>query len=233
MLPGLAAGVTGAALGVASASLGSPLLAVGSAAGALGAAAWSLAMLHAAQSAERQVVGTNVELTALHELDAVTAPTLVDPDTGFPDGRFFELSLVSRISAARRHLWPVTVVMLDAALAPDVVSASATVAAFATLLRETLREADVICRLGANSYALLLEDTSEGGGVWAAERVQAGLAREALPFRRLSAGVASYPTHGLEPADVLLRARSALARACAAESGFGLGFVEVAHVEPA
>jgi hypothetical protein len=43
--------------------------------------------------------------------------------------------------------------------------------------------------------------------------------------------VASYPSHGLRPDEVLARAESALIRACAAEAGHGLGEVEVAHVE--
>jgi hypothetical protein len=47
----------------------------------------------------------------------------------------------------------------------------------------------------------------------------------------LAAGVASYPTHGLAAGEVLARARSALNRAVAADSGHGLGSVEVAAVD--
>ena len=51
--------------------------------------------------------------------------------------------------------------------------------------------------------------------------------------RRLAAGVASYPTHGLQADEVLARAQAALTRACAAEAGRGLGQVEVAQPDPA
>ena len=84
----------------------------------------------------------------------------------------------------------------------------------------------------------MVEDTSEEGGVWTAERLQIALARGSAsrggspgPVRRLAAGVAAYPSHGLAAEEILARARGALARACRAESGSGLGQVEVARAD--
>ena len=48
---------------------------------------------------------------------------------------------------------------------------------------------------------------------------------------RLSAGVASYPTHAMRADEILRQARAALARACAAEPDHGLGPVEVAKAD--
>ena len=78
---------------------------------------------------------------------------------------------------------------------------------------------------------LLLEDTAEEGGVWTAERLQIGLARDPGRISRLSAGVASYPTHAMRADEILRQARAALARACAAEPDHGLGPVEVAKAD--
>jgi diguanylate cyclase (GGDEF)-like protein len=232
-LPGLFGGLAGCAFGVCGAVIGSPLLTVVSAACALVAGASSLALLERARQAERRAAIAVDELATLQEIEA-TGPlnqrqqrTVLDPDTGLPDGRFFEVALESRISAARRHLWPVTVVLLEFTPHPDHRLTDALVA-FTGLLRQTLREADVACRIAPRTFALLLEDTNEAGGVWAAERLQVALAKDAIGAEGLAAGVASYPTHGLQASEVLSRSRSALMRAVAVDSGHGLGSVEVA-----
>ena len=64
-----------------------------------------------------------------------------------------------------------------------------------------------------------------------AERLQIGLARDPGHITRLSAGVASYPTHAMQADEILRQAHAALARACAAEPDHGLGPVEVAKAE--
>jgi diguanylate cyclase (GGDEF)-like protein len=229
-LPGLFGGLAGCAFGVCGAIVGSPVLTVVSAACALVAGASSLALLDRARLAERRAAIAVDELATLHQIEA-TGPhhqrTVLDPDTGLPDGRFFEVALDSRISAARRHLWPVTVVLLEFTPHPHHRLTDA-LAAFTGLVRQTLREADVACRIAPRTFALLLEDTNEAGGVWAAERLQVALAKDAIGAEGLAAGVASYPTHGLQAAEVLARSRSALMRAVAVDSGHGLGSVEVA-----
>ena len=233
-LPGLSAGLAGLAFGVSAALLSSPALAVIAAACALAAGGASLVMLERVHRAEQAADAAQRQERVDSGPDQAPAP-LLDPDTGLPDRHYFELVLASRVAAARRHLWPVTVVLLDIGLQPDAdehreLRAQA-FGAFANLLRQTLREADIACRLGATTMGLILEDTAEEGGVWTAQRLQIALSKDVTRVKRLAAGVASYPSHGLRPDEVLARAESALSRACAAEAGHGLGEVEVAHVE--
>lgn len=235
-LPGLAAGLAGLAFGVSAAVLSSPALAVIAAACALAAGGASLVMLERVHRAEREAAAARLPIPEPAERaeDISTLP-LLDGETGLPDRHFFELALEGRVAAARRHLWPVTVVLLDVGLQADADgdtdSRGRALATFATLLRQTLREADIACRLSATTMGLILEDTAEEGGVWTAQRLQIALAKDVTRVRRLAAGVASYPSHGLRPDEVLNRAEQALTRACAAEAGHGLGEVEVAHVE--
>jgi diguanylate cyclase (GGDEF)-like protein len=228
--------LAGLAFGVSAALLSAPGLAVVAAGCALAAGGASLVMLERVHRAEREADA------ARQREDEADVPEVVDPmvplldaDTGLPDRHFFELALSGRVAAARRHLWPVTVVLLDVGLQPDAdgdpASRAAAFNSFATLLRQTLREADIACRLGGTTMGLVLEDTAEEGGVWTAQRLQIALAKDVTRVKRLAAGVASYPSHGLRPDEVLDRAEAALARACAAEAGHGLGEVEVAHVE--
>ena len=234
-LPGLLAGLAGLGFGVTAAVLASPALAVVAAACALVAGATSLAMVQRVLHAEREAEDAVRRIREGEEgVAGDLAAPLVDDSTGLPDGRFFELALEGRVAAARRHLWPITVVLLEVGFgadAPDPDSRSDALAAFSSLLRQTLREADIACRIGPTSIGLILEDTTEEGGVWTAERLQIALAKDVTRVRRLAAGVASYPTHGLGTEEVLMRAEAALTRACAAESGHGLGQVEVAHVD--
>ncbi|MBW3616040.1 MAG: diguanylate cyclase [Actinobacteria bacterium] len=213
--------------------IGSPVLTVVAAACALLAGASSLALYERACQAERRAAIAVDELANLRQLEINAfsrQQTVLDPETGLPDARFFEVALENRIAAARRQLCPVTVVLVDFTPHPGQ-RLSAAVAAFTTLVRQTLREADVVCRIGPRTFALLLEDTTEAGGVWAAERLQVALAKDPVGAAGLAAGVAGYPTHGLQSVEVLVRARAALIRAVAAGTGHGLGSVEVATVE--
>lgn len=159
---------------------------------------------------------------------------VIDPETSLPGQDFFELAVRGRVASARRHLWPISIVMLDLKMQEDSIVGDGRTEAlsqFIGLMRETLRESDVACKLGENSFGLILEDTSEEGGVWTAERLQIALAKNATRVRQISAGVATYPTHALHAEEILKRANTALARAAATTPEDGLGRVEVAHVD--
>ena len=236
MLPGLVLGLLGLAFGVAGAVLASPVLGVGAGACALAAAATAMAALKRVQEVEQEATSA-VDAVTLRHLELFTAAgnrSVVDVDTGLPDQRFFELALDGRVAAARRHLWPMTLVLVDLTIDSDPTDerqAVEALASFGVLLRRTLRESDIACRLNGHRFGVLLEDTAEEGGVWTAERLQIGLARDPGRITRLSAGVASYPTHAMRADEILRQARAALARACAAEPDHGLGPVEVAKAD--
>jgi GGDEF domain-containing protein len=273
MLPGLLAGLVGLTLGVMAAVVDLPVLGIGAAACALFAGGASVFLLQRLQESERDIAGAADDVTMRH-LEVLTSQanrSVVDDETGLPDRRFFELALDGRVASARRHLWPLTLVLVevwigepgDAEVATPALTTDATVqipqtvqtpqtlpipqtpptpaaptetvsevlADFALLVRRTLREADIACRVSDATFGLILEDTSEEGGVWTAERLQIGLARNKFGIRRMAAGVASYPTHGMRADEILLQARAALDRACAAPPDQGLGPVEVAHVD--
>ncbi|MBV8691146.1 MAG: diguanylate cyclase [Actinobacteria bacterium] len=225
-LPGLAIGVTGLAFGLAAAAQSSRGLAVVAAVCALAAGASSMIADRREAAIHQAVAVTPPTLTGPPTLDMPAAPIL-DPETGLPDDRYFGVSLEERVAAARRHLWPATVLLLE--LEPvDDEGMHAGVVEFASLLRQTLRQSDVACRLDATTFGVILEDTAETGGVWSAERLQLVLTKRVSGVKRMAAGVASYPTHGLAADTILGRARDALTRARETSAGHGLGQVEVA-----
>lgn len=139
--------------------------------------------------------------------------SLTDPVTGLFNEQFFRVTLDARVSAARRHLRPVAVVLLQVArgvregepadVAPVVV---------ANGIRSTLRDADTACRLDDGRFALILEDTPENGAVWTVERVRRALSLE-HPGQTLWAGIACYPAHAFDAWELLERAGQALVAA--------------------
>jgi diguanylate cyclase (GGDEF)-like protein len=245
-LLGLLCGAAGLALGAAAVAVGSALLGAVAAACALAAAAMCLVVANRlrdkdkdTESLHRQILQLEDALLAEREAfesasllnepaDAVAAGAVRDPETGLLGEHYFETALEHRIAAARRQLQPVALLML--ALDADGTTEQGrhdVIIAFADILRDTLRESDTVCRLGLTSFGVILEDTSEAGGVWAAERLRTALVRQRDALVRLAAGVAAYPTHALEADQVLDRARGALESARAS----GSSRVEVASAD--
>ena len=71
----------------------------------------------------------------------------------------------------------------------------------------TLRESDAVFRLGDVVAVGVLVDTAEPGAVWAAERVRGALRASPVgDSLTVSAGIACYPTHALDAAELVARA---------------------------
>ncbi len=134
-------------------------------------------------------------------------------DTGLLAEQFLVTTLRGRVAVARRALRPLSVVCFEVLELHDgAVVAPIPTVDVAMILRHTLRESDVAGRFEGDAYVCILEDTGEDGAVWTAERLRRNLA-EAGAERRFRAGVASYPTHGLEAEELEAKARAALAAA--------------------
>ena len=138
---------------------------------------------------------------------------LTDETTGLFSENFFLVALDSRVAAARRHLRPVAVVLLEVveglpADTPETTDAGIV----AEAIRTTLREADTACRLHNGEFALLLEDTPENGAIWTVERIRRYLAERSSNLT-LWAGVACYPAHAFAPQELITAAGTALASA--------------------
>ena len=144
---------------------------------------------------------------------AVGGVGLTDPLTGLFNHEYFLVALDSRIAAARRHLRPVAVALLqvvDGREGDDRPPADPVVVADA--LRETLRESDTATRLTDGRFGVVLEDTPENGAIWTMERIRRCLA-ENHPSLTLWAGVACYPAHAFDVGAIIDRADVALTAA--------------------
>ncbi len=232
-LPGLITGVLGLAAGIIATILDVPIF--GSVAGLLALAA-GIAGVRLAQRLEEQAAVQRLvedELRAVRANAAATedrliaelnneasldgepddADALTDPSTGLFSESFFTVALDSRVAAARRHLRPVAIILLE--VVEGVASGNqsdADAELVAEAIRVTLREADTACRLRNGYFALLLEDTPENGAIWTVERIRRQLlgAQQGLT---LWAGVACYPAHAFSPNEIMAAAETALGAA--------------------
>ena len=135
---------------------------------------------------------------------------LVDPETGLFSEDYFGVAIEARVAAARRHLRPVAVVLLEVVRgAREHAPIPCLPVEVADGIRTTLREADTACRMDDGAFALVLEDTPENGAIWTVERIRRLLV-EADPSRTLWAGVACYPAHAFDSDSLLRQAQRAL-----------------------
>lgn len=148
----------------------------------------------------------------LSGLDVSDTSDLADSETGLLGERYFVVTLSARIAAARRHLRPLALVLLEAVTNANGNPEALDPPSSADIIRETLRDADTLCRLQNGQFAILLEDTPENGAIWTVERIRRRLG-EQVDNATIWAGIACYPANGFDGAEVLDRARSALSSA--------------------
>lgn len=137
-------------------------------------------------------------------------PLLTDPTTGLFSEDYFNIAIEARLAAARRHLRPVGVVLLDVVEGLRVDNVRPTdPGRVAEAIRATLREADTACRRPDGKFALLLEDTPENGAIWTVERIRRRLV-DANVSLTVWAGIACYPAHAFDKESILRSADLAL-----------------------
>lgn len=129
-------------------------------------------------------------------------------EEGVLSERFLEFTLEQRVAVARRALRPLSIVYLEV-VGGEAGDELAVRELVADTIASTLRDSDVVGRRDDGVYVFVLEDTGEDGAVWTAERMRRALAA-ATGHRRFRAGIASYPSHGLEAPSLVAKAAGAL-----------------------
>lgn len=153
--------------------------------------------------------------------------SLTDEATGLFSEDYFRVAVDARIAAARRHLRPVAVVLLE--VIEGLRSGTPTSAQpmlVAETINATLREADTACRLIDGRFGLVLEDTSENGAIWTVERIRRTIA-DSQQGLTLRAGIACYPAHAFGSSELLQRSDDALVSA----RDWNQDRIEVANVD--
>lgn len=139
-----------------------------------------------------------------------SAAPLTDPATGLFSEEYLVVALEGRLASARRHLRPVALAVLQVCQGlPDSGSRPAEPEVVAGAITDTVRDSDIACRLGDGTFGVILEDTPENGAVWTVERIRRNLV-SSRGHHTLWAGVACYPAHGFDVAELMTQVRVAL-----------------------
>jgi diguanylate cyclase (GGDEF)-like protein len=166
------------------------------------------------------------------ELAAGTEEWEIDPVSGLLRERHLPVLLQQVVAAARRKVLPVSVVFweVDGLEAAPPGARDQAVTALGAVAWRTLRESDALFRIGDVVAVGVLVDTAEPGALTVAERVREQLRSSPIgDSLTVSAGIACYPTHALDAAELVSRAGRALDAARA--SGHTRDHVAVASAE--
>jgi diguanylate cyclase (GGDEF)-like protein len=149
-----------------------------------------------------------------------------DPLTGLFNRRYMEETLDRELARAERGKRPVTVIMLDLdhfkefndGFGHD--AGDLLLREVGRLLRANVRKSDLACRYGGEEFVLILPDAPIDLGVQRMDRLRLALRDLSVLVRgqtlggvTLSAGIASFPEHGLDSASLLVASDRALYRA--------------------
>jgi diguanylate cyclase (GGDEF)-like protein len=137
----------------------------------------------------------------------------LDPASGLLRERHLPVLLQQVVATARRKVQPVSVVFweLDGLSGAERQTREQALTALGAVAWRTLRESDAVFRLGDAVAVGVLVDTSEPGARIVAERVRDALRASAVgDSLTVSAGIACYPTHALDAAELVGRAGRAL-----------------------
>jgi diguanylate cyclase (GGDEF)-like protein len=166
--------------------------------------------LHAVESEERSVAAAG---PAGLPPGTDTDDWEIDPVSGLIRERHLPVVLQQVMASARRKVQPVAVIYWEIdgfqhAADPAVDDA---ITALGAIAWRTLRESDAVFRLGERAAVGVLTDTAEDGAVVVADRVRTSLRASAVgDTLTVSAGIACYPTHALDAAELVARAGRAL-----------------------
>jgi diguanylate cyclase len=122
------------------------------------------------------------------EITSYMSEARTDTLTSLPNRRVFDDDLARRIAEFRRHGTPLSVLLIDidhfkkfndrhGHLAGDAILAKV-----ASVLRDTMRESDLVTRLGGEEFAILLPGTDVGEASEAAERARLAIDQAAFQY---------------------------------------------------
>ena len=153
----------------------------------------------------------------------------IDPVSGLLRERHLSVVLQQVMASARRKVQPVAVIYWEVDGLDDAPqnACDEALTALGAIAWRTMRESDSVFRLGTRAAVGVLVDTAEPGAVVVAERVRSSLRTSPIgDTLTVSAGIACYPTHAMDAAELVSRSGRAL------DAARALGHadhVEVAH----
>jgi two-component system cell cycle response regulator len=144
--------------------------------------------------------------------------SLTDPITGLFNQRHFQNHLSIELERAKRHNRIISLIMIDIDLFKTFndtkghPEGNKLLQAVASILKESVRNIDLVFRYAGDEFALLLPDTDKSRATEVAERVRQKVEAQ-LAGATLSLGVATFPEDANNYDELVLKADQALYQA--------------------
>jgi diguanylate cyclase (GGDEF)-like protein len=178
----------------------------------------------------------NAEIRARLEHQAQT-----DSLTGLYNHRVFHERLRAELALTSRGGGPVAVLMIDVdefKRVNDVfghATGDQALVQVAELLSSTVRESDVVCRLGGEEFGVVMPDTDAGSALVLADRLRNRLAItvfDPVGHISVSTGIAQAPAHAMNPRELAACAEAAMMTAKASGGARAVVFDDEADARP-
>ncbi|KXK03767.1 MAG: diguanylate cyclase domain-containing protein [Acidobacteria bacterium OLB17] len=147
--------------------------------------------------------------------------SVTDPLTGLLNRRYMVQRLSEEVKRSNRHGYPMAFVMLDVDHFKSYndtfghPAGDEALKIVASVIRDTLRDADVAVRFGGEEFAILLPQTTDAEAANIADRVRQNVASTEFPHRKVTISVGVAPCSGdvCAEMDIINAADKALYRA--------------------
>ena len=205
-----------------------PLIAQGATLGLLHASGPGRGMAAENRSAMVESIGEQLSLALanLQLRETMRMQSLRDPLTGLFNRRYLEENLGREFERCKRRGLPLSVLMLDVDHFKRFndehghAAGDAMLECIGEVLRSLTRNEDIACRYGGEEFTIVLPEANAEGAHRRAEEIRLAIASSTILHMRrtlgpatASIGIATFPTDGDSPAELVEKADAALYRA--------------------
>ncbi len=176
---------------------------------------------------EMMAIMANMLSLALHNaqnFEQIKAMSYTDEMTGLHNYRFFSLRLKEELARAKRNVSTLALLILDVDFFKNYNDALGHPAGddvlrqLSTILKNTVRDNDIVARYGGEEFAIILPSTDQHGAHVLGERLREKVEQYVFPSEEIqpeknltiSVGIAMYPEHAVTVEDIIIAADRAL-----------------------
>ena len=160
------------------------------------------------------------------QYEHILEKSILDPLTDLFNRRYMEEALEKELSRAERHQYPISLILIDIDHFKQVNdkyghhTGDEVLKVIANVLRNSVRQSDIICRYGGEEILILLPECSLQQSFFIADSIRKDISQIELDYNShhlsnitISAGIASYPDHGSNRKTIIHAADVALYQA--------------------